>query len=97
MGCMTENFNLKLKIFNLNTLYHLMGGIHEFFLVGLGIHIYIAVVSRVYLLPFIILALYFFIHMSVFHQSVHALKMGTIMLIFLRAYCLLKKRVCLFL
>lgn len=43
-----------------------MGGIHDFFLVGLGIHIYIAVVAHVYtcyhLLDYIVL---FFIQMSV--------------------------------
>lgn len=43
-----------------------MGGIHEFFLGKLGIHIYIAVVSDVlYLLPFVSLHCTFFIHMSV--------------------------------
>lgn len=43
-----------------------MGGIHEFFLVGLGIHIYIAVVSRVYTCYHLLYCIVrFFIHMSV--------------------------------
>ena len=54
-----------------------MGGIHDFFLVGLGIHIYIAVVAHVYtcyhLLDYIVLFFYSSVCFS--HQSVHALKM----------------------
>ena len=53
-----------------------MGGIHDSFLVGLGIHVYIAVVSHVYTCYCLLYYIVFFFYSNVCfsHQSVHALK-----------------------
>ena len=46
-----------------------MGGIHDFFLVGLGIHVYIAVVSHVYTCYCLLYFIVFFLFKCLFLPS----------------------------